>query len=306
MSTTYTPLRYPGGKSSLYPTVSNLIASNNLNGATYVEPFAGGAGLAIKLLLLGEVTSVVLNDLDPAIAAIWRAVINNTDKFTNFVSTVPLTIDQWEKQHHTYAALRNKALNAYESQQADQQTRAQTPLEFLNPTEEFTLACAAFYLNRTNRSGIMAGGPIGGKRQTGKWGIDARFNRENLITKIQNIAARGKNITVYNLDAVDLIQQVIPQLNRASAPVFVYFDPPYVAKGPGLYKNSLEVSDHKNLASLIHACNAYWMVTYDQCALTENLYSNFDPQEISISYCAYKIKQGKEILVLSKQLTQAS
>ena len=43
------PLRYPGGKAQLFPLVRDIIVANRLNGATYIEPFAGGAGLALKL-----------------------------------------------------------------------------------------------------------------------------------------------------------------------------------------------------------------------------------------------------------------
>ena len=43
MPATYSPLRYPGGKTKFYTYVKELLECNNLIGETYMEPFAGGA-----------------------------------------------------------------------------------------------------------------------------------------------------------------------------------------------------------------------------------------------------------------------
>lgn len=304
MPVTYTPLRYPGGKSSLYPVVSRLIKYNGMNRSTYVEPFAGGAGLALKLLLRGEVPSIVLNDLDPAIAAIWSAVIHcNSNGFIRFIKSVPLNIEEWERQHNVYVALRAKALSGYAEAIVKNSDRSKSPLDFITDSERFDLACAAFYMNRTNRSGIMAGGPIGGKGQRGKYRLDARFNREGLTGKVINIADHADSIRVYNLDVSDFAHEVITELTCSGAEgAFVYFDPPYVGKGPGLYQNSLTEKDHRDMAELISSCSAKWMVTYDECPLTKELYESFSPQGLSIGYCAYRVQRGREILVLGPGL----
>ena len=302
MPITYTPLRYPGGKSSLYPVISRLIKENSLQVSTYVEPFAGGAGLAIKLLLLGEVDSIVLNDLDPAIAAFWNAVTKQSDSLTAFIQSVDISLDEWATQHDMYKKLREKALSEYQAAGTGQ-NRASSPLDYLTQEEQFALACSAFYLNRTNRSGIMAGGPIGGKKQEGSYKIDARFNRTNLVSKINAIADRSDSVSVHNLDAADFIKTVVPGISKGEgSDVLAYFDPPYVAKGPGLYQNSLTEDDHRRLSKLIRQCPVNWIVTYDECALIRSLYGDMTPSELSIGYCAYEIKKGKEIMVLSKGL----
>jgi len=51
----YSPLRYPGGKSALYPIIASAIKTNGLKNCTYVEPFAGGASIALSLLVDGVV-----------------------------------------------------------------------------------------------------------------------------------------------------------------------------------------------------------------------------------------------------------
>lgn len=66
---------------------------------------------------------------------------------------------------------------------------------------DFEVGFSTFYLNRTNRSGVLTGGVIGGLGQSGKWKIDARFPRNELITRIELIASLRESITLYNLDA---------------------------------------------------------------------------------------------------------
>ena len=71
MPITDSPLRYPGGKAKLYHLVRPILHENVGANSIYVEPFAGGAGLALKLLFRGDVDSLVLNDIDRNIYAFW-------------------------------------------------------------------------------------------------------------------------------------------------------------------------------------------------------------------------------------------
>ncbi|HBI6387366.1 TPA: DNA adenine methylase, partial [Listeria monocytogenes] len=180
MPRTSSPLRYPGGKTQLTSFVRNLLITNNIVEGTYIEPFAGGAGVAIQLLLDGDVNSIVINDYDKSIYSIWYSILNNTEKFISLISNTPITIDEWHKQKAIY--LRNK-----------------------NRQNSLEGAFATFFLNRTNVSGIISGGPIGGMNQTGKYKIDCRFNKVDLIRKIRLISDRRENITLYRKDALELI-----------------------------------------------------------------------------------------------------
>lgn len=273
MSTTYTPIRYPGGKTKIYNTMSDIISRNSLTGCTYAEPFAGGSGLAIKLLLKGDVSRIILNDLDRAIFCIWDAIINRSDELCQYIETVELSVDEWKKNREIYRHQKN--------------------------VSDFELAKAAFYLNRTNVSGILKGGLIGGLEQTGSYKMDARFTRKTLVKKIKNISDRSEDIDIYNLDAIDFINQVLPNETN----IFVYFDPPYVQKGPGLYKNSFDANAHCVLAEAIASCGKQWIVTYDQNEFISNLYSEFEQDDLKIAYSAKEHRVGIESLILSPGLS---
>ena len=157
MTNTPSPLRYPGGKTKLYYYVKSIIEANNLLGETYIEPFAGGSGLALKLLLNNDVNRIVINDLDPAIYAFWYCTLHNPEEMCNFIKTVPLTVTEWDRQHEIYVNYQNYS--------------------------QLKLAQATLFLNRVNVSGVITGGIIGKRDQTGKYKMDARFNREKLIKK---------------------------------------------------------------------------------------------------------------------------
>ncbi len=272
MPTTPSPLRYPGGKTKLYKYVKEILDLNNLHG-TYIEPFAGGAGLAIKLLLNKDVKRIVINDSDLAIYSFWQCVLYHTDELCEFIETVPITHDEWIQQRAVY-------LN--QSQH-----------------DEIEIGKAAFFLNRTNVSGILKGGIIGGKNQKGAFPMYARFNRAELIKKINMIAACAGQIDVYNLDALDFLS---PQIMRHYYKVFINFDPPYVEKGGQLYMNSFTKEDHRKLRDAIEKCSRKWIVTYDVCELTASLYKSFRGSFIDIVYSANTTRKSKEYIFFSDNL----
>src|SRR5258708_21931453 len=228
----YTPLRYPGGKTNLFSFFGSIIEKNGLQHVQYVEPYAGGAGAALSLLILGKVDSIVINDLDRAVFAFWKAVTEDTDSFIRRIRETPITINEWYRQREAY-------------RQKD--------------TDLYDLGFAAFFLNRTNRSGILDGGVIGGLNQTGKWPIDARFNKENLIRKIEIIAKHKRNIEVLNEDGLEVIRRFAEKPT-----VFFYIDPPYYLKGSLLYLNSYNHNDHSRLAELLNSLTEpKWIAIYE-------------------------------------------
>ncbi len=278
MPITYTPMRFPGGKSKIYPLVDRIISENGLENCVYSEAFCGGAGLAIKMLIKGKVSKIVLNDADPAIYSIWDSILNHSEELCNFVNTIDLTIDEWKHQRLVY-------------------TNANSP--------SFELGKAAFFLNRTNRSGMLEGGVIGGQSQAGRYKMDARFNRKNLIQKIEAIAALASKIELHNLDVSDFLINVANDFPNES---LLYLDPPYVAKGPGLYKSSFNSSKHRSLAQEVKEYQGNWLLTYDDDSLIRNLYSP-DPSwkisvgNIAVGYsAATSRRKAKEFLALSPAL----
>jgi DNA adenine methylase len=267
----YSPLRYPGGKTILFPFLVKKIEESGLHDVTYVEPFAGGAGAALALLFNEVVDHIVINDLDKAIYAFWRSAIFESERFIQKIEHTPVTVKQWRKQ---------KAI--YESRRPNR----------------FDLGFATFFLNRTNRSGILNGGPIGGLDQTGKWKIDARYNKKALIQRIRDIAEYKGRITVTNEDGVDLISRYLRKKN-----VFVYLDPPYFEKAADLYLNIFQEKDHARLAKKLNAhSDATWLLTYDNQLAIRKLYTERTVVDFSLSYNAYESRRGEELMILSDRL----
>lgn len=276
MPATYTPIRYPGGKTKIYPLVKKIIDDNGFRSYAYAEAFAGGAGLAMKLLLKGDVPSVIINDLDRAVYCMWDAIVNRSEDLCTFVSDVEVTVDEWKRHRETY---RNQ-----------------------KDVDDFELGCAAFFLNRTNVSGILDGGVIGGMEQFGNFKIDARFSKPGLLAKIRAIGKRRDDIRIFNLDAETFIVDV---LTREES-LFAYFDPPYVKKGPGLYRNSFDEDKHRSLAKAIQKCKFPWIATYDDDELIEKLYGKNVRETFGIGYSAYRASRGKEKLILPPNVSYST
>lgn len=265
----YSPLRYPGGKSALYPVISGVIKSNKMKHCIYVEPFAGGAGIAWSLLIDGVVDYVIINDADKAVYSFWRAVLESTRWFVEKIKKTSITVDEWQKQRDI---LRNSKKYSKE------------------------LGFAMFFLNRTNRSGILDAGPIGGYNQTGEYKIDCRFNKDVLIKKILKIAEYRNKIKVYNQDISVFLKRFLPQGDENNR-IFVYFDPPYYEKGQRLYMNYFSSKDHERLRDTVVSLDCKWIMTYDDKSEIDELYKNFQKCRFSINYSLSNKKKGGELMI---------
>lgn len=264
------PLRYPGGKNKLARFVGLLIQNLDLLHCTYVEPFAGGAGVALSLLLDGTVDRIVINDYDKAIYSFWRAIKQEPMALIKRIENTPITIEEWYKQKTIYSTATSYSLD---------------------------LAFATLFLNRTNRSGILKAGPIGGYSQDGDWRLDARFNKDKLISKIIKIADDKKCITVYNKDIISLLCNCVP---RIDGNMFFYFDPPYYNKGQKLYKNFLEHEDHQKIHDVIvNKINAPWIITYDDVTEIAELYNDYAVRKYDLTYSAANKGIASELMIFS-------
>jgi DNA adenine methylase len=271
---TPSPLRYPGGKTKLYERLVSLLKENRLQDVTYVEPFCGGCGLAIKLLLSEKVSNIVINDIDPAIYAFWYCVLNKTDELCSRITKCNITITERDRQIQVLNNINNQKIN--------------------------NIGFATLFLNRTNISGILNAGPIGGREQEGKDKINARFNKSVLINKIDALANRKNKISLYNLDVIEFINKVLP--TYASRKLFLNFDPPYVKKGQELYLNHFAIEDHKRLRDTVSKCSQHWIVTYDYNELILDLYSSFVFERIQLNHSAGNMKKGEEVIIYSPNL----
>jgi len=278
----YSPLRYPGGKSKTAPLFAKIIDENNLRGCVYLEPFAGGASVALFLLIEGYASKIIINDADPSIFSFWHSILYKTNDFCKLLRDTPINIEQWRKQKDIYSKQRMLA----------------------NNEEKFdclSLGFATFFLNRTNRSGIIKGGLIGGLQQIGDYTMCARFNKTELEKRILNIAKYGHDIEVHCKDAKQFIKEQSTILPDNS---IFYFDPPYVVKGRGLYMNYFNENDHRELADAISSINQQkFIVTYDKDPLIADIYSIFRMRNLHLSYSAQvHTSKAQEFIIFSNNL----
>lgn len=272
MSKFVSPLRYPGGKLKVVGYVKNLMEVNNLVGGTYIEPYAGGASVALTLLFSEYASQIKINDIDRSIYAFWHCVLNETDALCRLVVDTPVNMETWYSQR--------------EVQQHKQEV------------ELLDLGFSTFFLNRTNRSGILSGGVIGGKEQTGNFKIDARYNKKDLVERIESIAEYTDRIELTSIDAVELIKSI----KKPSEKTFCYLDPPYYVKGRDLYLNYYNDDDHKAIAKVIKKYKGKWIISYDAVDFIRKLYKDFRQKEYYLSYSAGNPVKGKEIVVYSDGL----
>lgn len=263
------PLRYPGGKAALAKFFGEVIERLRIDEPRYIEPYAGGAGAGIVLLLQDRVQELVINDIDPAVYSFWRSVVSEPEAFAALIFDTPLNVEEWRHQKMVYKAA--------------------------DDSDPLALGFAFFYLNRTNRSGILNAGPIGGVNQTGNYKIDARFNRSQLAERVTTIGALADRIKVLSLNGMKVARRY------ASDPsAFAYIDPPYVEMGGSLYLNSFTHRDHADLAACLdEAPSGNWIVTYDTADFVRRLYRNHHMREYQLNYSAHRTGKASELLIAS-------
>jgi DNA adenine methylase len=268
------PLRYPGGKTCLLGPISRILRGNKLERGHYAEPYAGGCGLALALLYSGFVSDIHVNDLDPSIWAFWDSVLNHTEEFIELMEKTPVNMRQWKRQRRII----------------------QSP----DISDPMMLGFAVFFLNRTNRSGIIKrAGVIGGLDQRGDYPIDCRFNKEELARRIRRIKKYRSRINLYRKDAIKFIDYVEKKLPPET---FLYIDPPYFTKGSTLYTSFYKRKDHEKVADRILSLNSPWILTYDYCKEIHDLYTERRQYQFSLNYSAQEKRLGTELLIASKGL----
>jgi DNA adenine methylase len=265
------PLRYPGGKWRLAKYFARVIAANFKKAPVYVEPYAGGASLAFSLLFSNVVSEIHLNDLDPAIYAFWFSVLKHGQKLCTLIERTPVTPQEWKRQKKIYAS---------------------------GPAAgNLALGFATFFLNRTSHSGILNGGMIGGKQQRGKWKIDARFNRAELIRRIRKISTFKKRVRLSCEDAAKFLR--IRSFNRNT---LVYLDPPYYVPGRRLYLNAYKPDDHVVVRDCALRLCCPWIISYDDVPEIRKLYGVRRFRRVRLLHTARSARAGQEVMFFSSML----
>lgn len=277
MPRTDSPFRYPGGKTQLYNFIIKLLRDNDIK-RTYCEPFAGGSGLSIKLLKSNLVESVWINDYDKSIYSVWHAILNHPDQLIDRINQVPFdytgsnysdeyNLKYWKEQRLLY-------------------------LESKNYQNSIDNAFSTLFLNRTNRSGIISGGPIGGYNQENTK-VYERFNKKTLTNKINFINSVAERIKLTRKNALNMIPQIRTTLDVDND--FIFFDPPYFEQGANLYYSSFNKAGHKSLSAEILSLTKHkWITTYDKNPQIAEMYSLAKHQfEYKLNYSANNNNRGK-------------
>jgi DNA adenine methylase len=265
------PLRYPGGKTFLTSFLADVIRLNGVEGGTYIEPCAGGAGAGLNLLFGAYVSSIHINDADPCVFSFWHSVVFQTEEFWELLDKTPVNVTTWRRQREI--------------------------IRHQNRYSRLKVGFATFYLNRCNRSGALNGGPIGGLDQKGKYKIDARFNKAALRKRIEKIFLHRDRIGVSGKDAVALLREKQRNGFFKANPSIVYLDPPYHAKGQRLYTRFFKDTDHRKLANFLHQDARFrWLISYDDSSLIHSIYSG-RKNVLFMNYVMHTIRIGRELII---------
>lgn len=268
------PLRYPGGKAKLAQFLEDIVLLNNFEDKKFYELYAGGAAAALFLLTNGICKSIILNDYDFHVYAFWYCVLNHTDELVKLIENASITVDTWQIQRKIYLDYQNYSI--------------------------LEVGFSTFFLNRCNRSGILhRAGPIGGKNQTGNYKIDVRFNKSDLIKRIQLIASYRNKVKLHNLETIDLVKTVFEEDPSG----LVFLDPPYFVQGERLYLSFYANEDHLELRNVLDTNKSKnWILTYDNCEEIRTLYSTFRNSNLNMSYTLQEKKLTKEIVIYSDDI----
>lgn len=269
----HSPLRYPGGKSDFVATAFEIFEKSGFTGLPVVEPYAGSAAVSLGLLDFGLTSHVTLLERDPLLYCFWASVFDRPDELIAAFQDLPITIDTWHR-------LRPLLL-----------------VEKPNKRQFLEVGLAGLFFNRTNFSGILNAGPIGGKGQRSKYKVDCRTNKDEIISRLLALAMFSGKVDVHFGDAIDFIKK-----NSKSNSCFYYLDPPYFTKGELLYRHHYGVREHQQLAAALDTVEFPWLLSYDDHHVIEFLYRNHYLSRLAFRYSAHSPKNHQELLISSFEL----
>ncbi len=202
----------------------------------------------------------------------WKSVLNDTDELCRLVKNTRLTVAAWDRQKRIFA-------NPKDYSYAE-------------------LGFATFFLNRTNRSGILNAGVIGGRDQTGPWKIDARYNADAHVFRIECTDKNRRKIKLSRSDALALLRFGLSKWDKKT---LIYLDPPYYQQGRDLYYDYYEAEDHVELAAFIrkHMQLNFWIISYDNVPPINILYAGFRREVYSVGYSSRAVRNWQSGKIFS-------
>jgi DNA adenine methylase len=274
------PLRYPGSKRRLAGYIKETLRLNGCHPELFIEPFAGGASVALQLLNDKMVEQIGLIEIDPLVADFWKTAFFDADWLVNQVETIEVTLEQWDK------------------------------FKNLKSSKRRDRALACLFLNRTSFSGILArSGPIGGREQKSAYSIDCRFPRKTLVKRIRQAESLKHKVKfVWNISWRRGISLIHEMQNRGALPtdIFFYFDPPFFEKANELYRYYFKDLGHRQLRDSILSLKTPWILSYDSIEQVKELYSEakIDTVYLELLYSTSKSagnRVAQEVLLTNLQ-----
>ena len=227
------PLRYPGGKTWLVPHVRAWLSGINPKPEVLVEPFAGGAIVSLTAVMEGLAERCVMSEIDPDVAAFWKAALWHSDELIESVRTFVPTRES--------VALLNE--NA--------------------PDSVVGRGFRTLVLNRTRRGGILANGASLARIGEAGKGVTSRWYPDTISSRISAIAKFAHRIDFREGDGLELLGR---GTDGQQCRTVIFVDPPYTAAGKGagkrLYNHNL--MDHQELFSRLAQTESDFFMTYDQ------------------------------------------
>jgi DNA adenine methylase len=257
------------------PYVAAALAANELKPNLFVEPFAGGASVALELATSGAVEQIGIADLDPYVAAFWKTVFYDCDWLCEQVEKIEITLETWKRMKSAhYTAERSQAL-------------------------------ACLFLNRTSFNGTLhrRAGPIGGKNGASKYGLDCRFPRKRLVQRLracEQLAKEGRVAFVRCASALDTIgyARTLARADEQKS-LFFYLDPPFWAKSLTLYRYGFDDEAHRELAKGLRWVHEPYLLSYDAAPEVRDLYRHHQVQTetVELLYTATQQTAGFELVI---------
>ncbi|MGV2292095.1 DNA adenine methylase [Trinickia sp. YCB016] len=272
------PLRYPGSKARSIEFFAEIARRNDLVGREIVEPYAGSGAVSFGLLERKLVSRAMFFERDPLVFSFWHCVFHRCQELIDAVLAVEVTLDTW----HRLDVLRN--------------------VDDVNNNNIVQLGLAGLFFNRTNFSGVIHAGPIGGQSQTSDYSISCRFNKADLVKRIRDASSFGDRVSVFFGDAVHALEDA-KSVNNENR--FFYVDPPYFEQGRKLYRYHYRFGDHERLAGVLADASYDWVLSYDSHAVIDFLYSDHYKFRHVFRYSSKAHKMEEELVISNRELNFA-
>jgi len=256
-------IRYPGSKAKLFRDICNHVPEWMLSemfstpeGACYVEPFFGSGAFGLNALeLVKPSVGVWVNDIDYGMYALWHSVAYEAAALCRYVREFEPTVADF-----------------YRLKEQDGERSGCIARDGFNKVALHRMSVSGF--------GKMAGGPIGGRNQTGDYTVGCRWTPasiEQAIGSANEVLRRFESLRITNIHFRDVLAE-------CGSKHFVYLDPPYYVKGGQLYAHNMSHDEHVELAEILSGTEADWLLSYDDCQEIRQLYHWAAFRELKIRY----------------------